>query len=338
MKPLMNPEERRRIDRLKHIMSCNDRFAWLLFDFLNDNPAAISQSMIRTIDPDGDLGDSAAFLLLLTAICGIDTEGCEADRQMVNDYFRLSVRQLEPQKYYNDPFLLNIRIPCAAFAGWKLEQLSYRPFEAFVFAEPLMLPDYREIPQIGYFNQEFRFPAVLENGREWMAIKPGEIETMQAALGSVSGKVVTFGLGLGYFTYMASLKKDVESVTVVEKSRDVILLFEKLILPQFEHRDKIHIVAADAFAYAATEMARQNFDCAFVDLWHDASDGLEMYLQMKKLQHHCPSTRFFYWIEDTLLALLRRQIFASVLENARSVAELEACLGKAFLEEYAVRF
>jgi D-mannonate dehydratase len=82
---------------------------------------------------------------------------------------------------------------------------------------------------------------------------------------------------------MASEKKDVESVTVVELSADVIRLFEKYILPQMPNGHKIKIVNADAFEYAEKIMPNEHFDIAFVDTWRDASDGAPMYEMMKAL-------------------------------------------------------
>ena len=38
----------------------------------------------------------------------------------------------------------------------------------------------------------------------------------------------------------------------------------------------------DAFEYIGQQMPQQKFDYAFVDLWHDVSDGLELYLKIKR--------------------------------------------------------
>ena len=84
-----------------------------------------------------------------------------------------------------------------------------------------------------------------------MLITPNEINTMQPVIDNVSGNVVTFGLGLGYFAYMCSIKNNVNGITIVEKDKNVIELFEKYILPQFEYKDKIKIVNSDAFDFAS---------------------------------------------------------------------------------------
>ena len=110
--------------------------------------------------------------------------------------------------------------------------------------------------------------------------------------------------GLGYFTYMASLKEEVESVTVVERSTDVIDLFRQYILPQFTHPEKIIIVESDAFDFAERKMKDGGYNTVFTDIWHDPSDGCELYLRMKKYEDLLPDAEFIYWVEDTLTLYL----------------------------------
>jgi hypothetical protein len=116
-------------------------------------------------------------------------------------------------------------------------------------------------------------------------------------------------LGLGYYAFHASQKKEVTSVTVVEKSKDVIEIFNTYLLPQFPSKDKIKIVCTDAFDFMQKELPRAGFDYVFSDLWHDASDGLEMYRKLKRFEPLSPNTVFDYWIEPSLLSLLRTVVW-----------------------------
>jgi hypothetical protein len=155
---------------------------------------------------------------------------------------------------------------------------------------------------------------VLEGGNEWMTLTPVDVDTCEKEIKKAHGKVVTFGLGLGYFTYMVSEKDNVESITVVEKSENVIRLFEKHILPRFTHREKVKIINADAFEYAERIMPEENFDYAFVDTWRDASDGLPMYEKMKALESLSPNTEFDYWIENFIISRRRAMRFEELWE------------------------
>ena len=147
-----------------------------------------------------------------------------------------------------------------------------------------------------------------------MTVTPNEIMTMQPAVESTHGRVITFGLGLGYYAYMVSEREHVRNVTIIEKNETVIELFEKFILPQFPHREKIDIIACDAFQYTENRIAEGNFDCAFVDLWHDVSDGVDIYKRMKKLECRSPRTNWFYWIEESLLSGLRWYVYEALLD------------------------
>ncbi|MNI73585.1 spermidine synthase [compost metagenome] len=148
------------------------------------------------------------------------------------------------------------------------------------------------------------FPAILENNRIWMTITPNEIETMKDAVAKAFGNVLTFGLGLGYYAYRISEKNQVERVTIVENNEDVIQLFTQYILPQFKNSQKIKIIKSDAFEYAQAHMSKGRYDFVFTDLWHDVSDGIDMYLRMKDYEQMNPSTEFMYWIEKSILCYL----------------------------------
>ena len=132
---------------------------------------------------------------------------------------------------------------------------------------------------------------------------------MKEPIARASGNVLTLGLGLGYFAFHASQKETVTSVTVIEREHDVIELFQKLILPQFPHKEKIRIIRADAFDYMQTELPKASYDFIFADLWHDASDGLELYLKLKQMESNAHGTPTDYWIEPSLLSCLRTMVY-----------------------------
>ena len=128
------------------------------------------------------------------------------------------------------------------------------------------------------------------------------------AIHAAHGRVLTFGLGLGFFAYHASEKENVESVTVVDISDDVIDLFQTHILSQFPHKEKIKLIKSDAFAFAETQM-QGNFDFVFADIWHDAGDGQELYLRMKEIAAKHPEIDFTYWLEDTIKCYLDKDLW-----------------------------
>jgi len=326
------------IEKIKHLTGIRERnneFSWLLFDYLNDNPRMITKELMDSVSDGGILPEESAYSALLTGFCGLGAEAGNGDRIIGDEYFRQSIKKLDATIYHENPYFKNILIPEVKVCYWELKYEKYDPFEAFIFNEPLLEGDFKEIPQIGFFSEPFLFPCVMENGHEWMAIKPNEIETMKPVLDLIDGNVVTFGLGLGYFTYMASLKENVSKIVVVEHDTGVIQLFEKFILPQFTHKEKVEIVECDAFEFIMKQLPQKNFDCAFFDLWHDVSDGLDIYLRIKKQENLNRSTRFYYWIEDTLLSALRWQVFDLVINTAGTYDEVLKCLSNTFLKKLA---
>ena len=50
-------------------------------------------------------------------------------------------------------------------------------------------------------------------------------------------------------------------------------------------------------------MSKGKYDFVFTDLWHDVSDGIDMYLKMKKYEKQSPIL-FSYWIEKSILCYL----------------------------------
>ncbi len=220
------------------------------------------------------------------------------DREIRDLYLPKMVRELDPGAYRADPYYAAVGLPEEAEDGrWSLRQEVYKPYELFVCGDYRYDGEGRVFPQIGFFTEEFRYPAVLQDGREWMLITPNEIETMRGPAREARGRVVTYGLGLGYFAFMAAKKPDVEQVTVVEKDPAVIRLFERHIRPTLPGAEKIRILEGDAFEHAAALKAA-DADFVFADIWHDAGDGLPLWQRFRGLEK--PGITYRYWIEETM--------------------------------------
>ena len=113
-----------------------------------------------------------------------------------------------------------------------------------------------------------------------MSLNPNEINTMEKDIKKATGKVLTFGLGLGYFQFMCSLKEDVKEITIIEKDPNIIALFKQFILPFFAHRNKIKIIQIDAFDFMENKFDN-SYDFVYVDIWHTPNDGLLPFIKFK---------------------------------------------------------
>lgn len=275
----------------------NERLLELISEYLTFTPAAISREDVTSLAADCDLTPNEAYLALLAAHCGLDTALPE-DARLYRGYFPQMVRQHDPAVYEADAYFQAVKPVMGANAAIDLVYERIEPMELFV-ADDFRTDDAgRILPQLGWFDRAFDFPAIREDGRVWMTVTPNEINTIQPAVRESRGKVLTYGLGLGYYAFHCLMKAEVESVTVVERNPAVIDVFQTHLLPFFPRQEALHIVQADAFDYAAKVMPGEGFDTVFTDLWHDVADGLPLYQRMKALE--APGPHYLYWIEQTL--------------------------------------
>ncbi len=306
--------------RLKALREANNTAAWAISEYIDETPLAVTGPLIREADPDGGLPEEALYAAFMAGFSGVPE-----DDHIISDYFRDSVKSLQVSDYKCNAYLSAIHFPETASSHWRLTHYTYKPYEAFIRDDIDIDPYLREVPLVGYFRERFSYPAVEQDGREWMAVKPSEIATMTPALTRISGRVVTFGLGLGYFAFMASEKPEVTEIDVVERDPEVISLFTKYILPQFPNRHKVQIIKCDAFDFLRNRMSQKEYDYAFVDLWHDTSDGLELYLRAKseeaKLKASGTEAEFLYWVEKSLLSAYRWTRFDEILDACGSEEE-----------------
>ena len=291
------------------IRRLNSKVTELVSLYLNLTPDAIKPAMVDELARDCGFSRERAYAEILAILCGLDTAG--ADRAMFRNYFVPMVHELDAGEFEAAPYYKNIKIEGKKLGRWELTTMRLAPCEAFVCRDFVVTDRGELIPQLGFFMRGFSYPAVLEGGREWMTLMPNETVTTLPAVGRAHGRVLTYGLGLGYFAYMCSLRDEVESVTVVERSEEATELFRTVILPQFPHPDRVNIVIADAVEFAEKEAPTQGYDFIFADIWHDVGDGRELYRKFKSFEGlYPPDTEFAYWLEDTILCYEARELWA----------------------------
>ncbi len=302
---------------LETICSNNFRLFRLFSLYLNERADFISADMVREVAAIGGLKSDEAFLLLLSEACGVHPFDGGEDETFFNQWLAPSVRALDPAPYRDDPYYRNIRFPNVRDGNWELRVDTYQPYRAFIYDDVRVDENLRELLPFGYFTEAFDYPVVLQDGREWMLVTPNEVETIRPAVNASCGRCLTFGLGLGYYPYLASRKKNVAHVTVVERDPAAIRLFNQYILPQFEEREKVEVIEADAFDFLEHGMKPGDFDFVYGDIWHDAGDGIPLYLRMARYESRFPGTEFRYWIEDTMCSYLRRQDYETMPREVR---------------------
>ena len=213
--------------------------------------------------------------------------------------------ELKKEEYTNNPYYKALSNLSFSKDGWSLNNKTLKAYSLFPKEEEYMMgSNYTIKMNIGYFTSDYIYPSISLYDTEWMSLNPYEIRTMQIPIQLTKGKVLTLGLGLGYFAYMTSLKEEVKEVHIVEMDLELIKIFNEYLLPLFPHPEKIHIHKADAFHFI-NDIKDKDYDFIFSDLWHDVSDGLVMYLKLKKAFNEFKTTKCLYWIEDAILTYLK---------------------------------
>ena len=191
--------------------------------------------------------------------------------------------------------------------------LCYKKGEVFVMDEK-EVKGFQDKERLGYFDEDVSFPAILDGDVPWMSIIPHEILSMKGPLEKAKGTVVTYGLGLGYFAFMASIKDEVKDVYIVENDPSAIEVFKKHLLPSFPNQEKIHIIEGDALRKDILKEVPEKVDFVFADLYHNADDALLMYPTL--LRNEVEGVEYSYWIENSILLYFRRFLAAYLYERA----------------------
>lgn len=231
-------------------------------------------------------------------VCGVFDE---ADGNYLLSLFR-EAKRLDAQEFRRNPYLSLISISDVRRGNIFLSTSEYRRGEIFLYD----MPDFSSpilVPKLGFFDRTVRFPTIYEGDTPWMSVCPSEIYSMQDAIVAAHGRVLVLGLGLGYYPFMIAEKASVSEIMIVELQREVIDVFERTILPQFPHKEKIRVVQADAVKYMDSVRSGQ-YDFCFADIWESVVDGAEPYRMIKFHESRLPNTVFSYWIEPQIKAYL----------------------------------
>ena len=226
-----------------------------------------------------------------------------------NDYVKDNIlwdtQILKVEFYKESPYLKVLNGVAFKEKGWTLKIVKRPAYTLCPFQEEYAFgSNYAFKMGIGVFDKDYIYPSISLYDQEWMSLNQHEIRTMETPIALARGKVLTLGLGLGYFAFMASNKEEVKEVHIVEMDLELIQLFNKYLLPLFPYKEKIHIHKADAYHFI-DEISDGDYDYIFSDLWQDVSDGVLSYIKLKEKFVLFKHTTCAYWIEGSILSYLR---------------------------------
>jgi len=309
MKTILNNKDRERLNKLIETKDFNMTTAELLNDL-----CCIRDDSLK--DEYFNLGwkkyNNDALMSWAIHLLNIDYS-LKENQNFFKRFLASSFVFEDSKKYVDNPYKEQIKPFKTNKNQYSFSYEKYPAYSFFPLEDIAVIDDdyYREETKVGIFENEFDFLTLFENNEIWMCITPNEMNTMKTAINNANGHVITLGLGLGYFAFMASKKKNVTKVTVIENNDVIINLFVTYILPLFQNKDKIEIINSNALDQI--ELINK-CDYCFCDLWHDANDGLPIYINLKKAIS-IPSD---YWIEESLIALYRRCLITVIEESLQN--------------------
>lgn len=208
---------------------------------------------------------------------------------------------IRKEDFDKNPYLQTIKVPPVKRNGFGYSLEKNMRLE-LCNTNTLIYLDNVAIPRLSTFDHSIKYPVFSQSGKIWMSVSPSEINTIEEPIREAEGKVLTLGLGLGYFAFMTSEKPSVSEVTIVEREQDVIDMFRQYILPQFPHKEKIRLICSDACEFMAV-LEDGVYDYCFADIWTDNMD-LGTYISVKKVCGHLHRTKVSYWVEDSIIIYL----------------------------------
>ena len=245
---------------------------------------------------------------------GVPSDDIE-ELEILEKWVKSSVSPLNHGFFANNLYFNTIKPTPKKIGNYRLEYIDFKAYQPFSL-DDIQVDDkdfFLERSPLSYFTSDESYLALSYQGEVWMSITPNEINTMKPHIDEAKGNVLVLGLGLGYYPFMISEKVDVKEITIVELDQNIIDLFKSELLPLFPHKDKIRIIKGDAIQYLKNN--KSHYDYVFADLWHNPEDGLPLYLKIKEIEKQYKNTKFQYWLEISLLAMLRRCLL-TVYEEA----------------------
>ena len=308
MKIVYNPNLKTKIDEIIRINQINTWIAGL-FNEVNSYTDFFSKDKIDYFIKKGHSEAEA----MTAIICGeFNLERDEELDAILTEFVSERIKCLEAKEYLNNEYATRIKAT-GRYKQYALRMIDYEPYQTFAYDEISVTKDYKEYSAIGYFKKPFSYLALCEGNNIWMSLNPNEIETMKPFIDKGQGNVLVLGLGMGYVPFMMSLKDEVKHITIIEKDQNIINLFNNLLFTHFVNKNKITIIKDDAIKYVSKN---NKYDYIFADLWHTPEDGLDLYIELKRINKDIDC-----WLETSLIAMLRRCMITLIEEQLDNLKE-----------------
>ena len=169
--------------------------------------------------------------------------------------------------------------------NWKIEKFSISKEQADFYN--LISKDHRYDVVPGNYKR------LLCGNEVIMSNTNLERNTHKEAIEKAKGVVLVAGLGLGMYIYNILKKPEVETILVVEKSKEVI----SMVSDYFRYEGKVIIVNKDIFDFDFHK--KHKFDFAFFDIWSNICEDNKKDFKVLRRKFKNIKEKIF-WSEDLL--------------------------------------
>ncbi|HAS56115.1 MAG TPA: hypothetical protein DCR94_02455 [Firmicutes bacterium] len=287
-----------------------DYHANLLFSI---NPKQFSKAIKENIVKEENL--SPCLDKTLVSLMNLDKES----EQYINSLPKIHLEEVNKNLLLLNPYyqkLMNLKPIENNSISFCIDY--FYPFVPFLLDEKVVTSSFEEYSPFGYFKEKIGYPVLKKDGSNWMELVPHELNSMKEDIEKACGNVLIFGLGLGYFAYMVSIKKEVKEITIIEKDKEIIALFKEHLFNEFENKEKIKIIEGDALTFSNFS----SFDFVYIDIYRDELDGLPLLGKMLN-NKNLPNDAHFWFISSMLVYLRRFVIVSFELASSPTFKEKE---------------
>ena len=216
MKIKLNKEELKKCYNLLDVKEINISIAELLFSIYQVNEPFLNASNEE---------DYYRKLLNYWDIPQDDKENLA----LLDKWVKGTIKCLNPHYFDENPYFKAVKPHLFKNKKYELKYDCYEAYQPFALDDIQVdeAKDFMEKTPVGYFSQKMNFLSLRYNNDIWMSLTPNEINTMNKSIKEAKGNVLVFGLGLGYYPFMVSLKNSTQKITIIEKDEVIIDIFKK---------------------------------------------------------------------------------------------------------------